>query len=422
MEHERIIYVYADFLPHCNELVGKLYVSDTRGREGYSFEYESEWLENECTFLDPELHLYKGRQYVQGDKNIFGVFADSCPDRWGRLLMKRREAIAANKNGEKPKKLLESDFLIGVYDKARMGGLRFKISEDGVFLSDDKEWATPPWTSLRKLEHATSAFENDDSALEEKWLKQLIAPGSSLGGARPKASVMAPDQSLWIAKFPSKHDEQNSGAWEMVVHDLAKMCGIDVPEARLEKFSKLGSTYLVKRFDRKGEQRIHFSSAMTMLGKTDGAGAYDGSSYLEIVSFLKANGARPKEDLRELWKRIVFSMAVSNTDDHFRNHGFILSESGWVLSPMYDVNPDIYGDNLSLNVNEDDSSIDFDLAIEAAPYYEVSSEDAMKIVDDLKRIVNTSWRDIANKYGISRGETERMKPAFMACENPTVAK
>ena len=416
MNDEKVIYVYADFLTYHNELIGKLYASGTKGREFYSFEYDAKWLSHEGTFLDPDLQLYKGRQYVNDDKNIFGLFADSCPDRWGRLLMKRREAIRAKKADEKPKKLVESDFLLGVYDQARMGGLRFKTEIDGDFLSNDKEFATPPWTSLRKLEQATAAFENGDSVLEEKWLKQLIAPGSSLGGARPKASVMAPDGSLWIAKFPSKNDEQNTGAWEMVVHDLAVMCGLDVPEAKLEKFSKLGSTYLVKRFDREGEQRIHFSSAMTMLGKKDGAGAVDGSSYLEIASFLKANGATPQKDLLELWKRIVFSMAVSNTDDHFRNHGFILSQEGWILSPLYDVNPDIYGDNLSLNVNADDSRIDFDLAIESALYYGVTEVQAIQIVDDIKQIVCDNWRNIAKKYGISRGEIERMEPAFRECE------
>lgn len=416
MDNEKIIYVYADFLPYHNELVGKLYASGAKGREFYSFEYEPKWLEHQSTFLDPDLQLYKGRQYVNDDKNIFGIFADSCPDRWGRLLMKRREAIRAKKADEKPRKLVESDFLLGVYDKARMGGLRFKTEQGGDFLSDDKELATPPWTSLRKLEQATAAFEKDDSGLEEKWLKQLLAPGSSLGGARPKASVMAPDGSLWIAKFPSKHDEHNSGAWEMVVHDLAEMCGLHVPEAKLENYSKLGSTYLVKRFDRIGEQRIHFSSAMTMLGKKDGAGAVDGSSYLEIASFLKANGAQPKRDLAELWKRIVFSMAVSNTDDHFRNHGFILGEHGWELSPMYDVNPDIYGENLSLNVNEDDSSIDFDLARDSALYYGVETKSAESIIAEIRQVVRDNWRELAKRCGLSRGEIERMEPAFRMCE------
>ena len=205
------------------------------------------------------------------------------------------------------------------------------------------------------------------------------------------------------------------GAWEMVVHDLAQMCSLDVPEAGLEKFSKLGSTYLVKRFDRQGEQRIHFSSAMTMLGKNDGASAVDGSSYLEIASFLKANGVSPREDLLQLWKRIVLNMAVSNTDDHFRNHGFIIKQGGWRLSPLYDVNPDIYGDDLSLNVNERDSDIDFDLAIDSADYFGVSQKDAKKIVKEISKIVCENWIDLAKKYGINRGEIERMEPAFQQC-------
>lgn len=413
---EKTIYVFADFLPFHNELLGKIYVSQTRGKEFYSFEYEQSWLEKGNMILDPDLQLYKGRQYINDDKNIFGVFADSCPDRWGKRLMKRREEIRAKKAEEKPRKLLESDYLLGVYDEARMGALRFKTDLQGEFLSNDKEYATPPWTSLRELEHASIAFENDDTGLEEKWLKQLLAPGSSLGGARPKASVMAPDGSLWIAKFPSKHDDFNSGAWEMVVHDLAVRCGLNVPEAKVEKFSKLGTTFLVKRFDRSGKQRVHFSSAMTMLGKKDGANGSDGSSYLEIVSFLRANGAKPKRDLQELWKRVVFSMAISNTDDHFRNHGFILSDEGWELSPLYDVNPDIYGEYLSLNVDEDNSSIDFDLAVDSAEFYGIEEKMAFEEIENIKKIVRENWQILAKNYGINHGEIERMCPAFQICE------
>ena len=417
MEKEKKIYVFADFLSFSNELVGTMYVSQTRGKEFYSFEYNENWLENKKMILDPDLQLYRGRQYITDDKNIFGVFADSCPDRWGRRLMKRREEIRAKKEGLKPEKLLESDYLLGVYDEARMGGLRFKTELDGNFLSDDKEYATPPWTSLRELEQASIAFENDTDSLNEKWLKQLLAPGSSLGGARPKASVMAQDGSLWIAKFPSKHDDFNSGAWEMVAHELAAMFGLNVPEAKIEKFSKLGTTFLVKRFDRKGSQRVHFSSAMTMLGKKDGADMADGSSYLEIVSFLKANGVRPQADLVELWKRIVLSMAVSNTDDHFRNHGFILSEDGWELSPLYDVNPDIYGEYLSLNVDSYNADISFDLAIESAKYYGLDKDEAVRLVALIKDIVRNNWQNLAKKYGIGRSEIDRMKVAFRACED-----
>lgn len=207
MDREKKIYVFADFLSFKNELIGTIYVSQTRGKEFYSFEYEQGWIEQGYMVLDPDLQLYRGRQYINDDKNIFGIFADSCPDRWGRRLMKRREELQAKKAEVKPRKLLESDYLLSVYDEARMGGLRFKLDLDGEFLSNDKEFATPPWTSLRKLEQASIAFENDNEGLDEKWLKQLLAPGSSLGGARPKASVMAPDGSLWIAKFPSKHDD-----------------------------------------------------------------------------------------------------------------------------------------------------------------------------------------------------------------------
>ena len=416
MEQEKLIYVYADFLQFHNELVGTIYVSQTRGREFYSFEYASSWLEKGYMSLDPDIQLYKGRQYINDEKKIFGVFGDSCPDRWGKKLMNRREELRARKAQERPRKLLESEYLLGVYDEARMGGLRFKLDSDGEYMSNDKDYATPPWTSLRELEQSSIAFENDDNKLDERWIKQLLAPGSSLGGARPKASVLAPDGSLWIAKFPSKHDDFDSGAWEMVVHELAVECGLNVPEAKVEKFSKLGTTFLVKRFDRNENNRIHFSSAMTMLGKTDGANSTDGSSYLDIVSFIKSNGSKPKSDLQELWTRIVFSMAVSNTDDHFRNHGFILTDDGWELSPMYDVNPDIYGEFLSLNVDSDNSIIDFQLAIDAAKYYGVTEQDATGIVDSIRENVRNNWRLLAKKYGINRSEIERMNVAFRECE------
>lgn len=274
------IYVYKDWDTSTPQKIGTLFVDGGKGREVISFEYDDVWLENVDISLifDPDLMLYKGRQYVPLEKTMFGIFADSCPDRWGRLLMKRREAIIAKKEKRKPRRLTDVDFLLGVYDETRMGGLRFSTSEDGPFLSNDKELATPPWTTLRKLEAASLAFEKNDDGMEEKWLKQLLAPGSSLGGARPKASVSAPDGSLWIAKFPSKHDDMNVGAWEMVVHDLAIMCGLNVPEAKLENFSKTGSTFLIKRFDRDGKKRIHFASAMTLLGKNDGANASDRKS------------------------------------------------------------------------------------------------------------------------------------------------
>ena len=408
------IIVYENWSDIIPKKMGMLYVDYAKGKENFSFEYDEGWLTSNKSALviDPDLSMYNGRQFLPFGKTLFGIFSDSCPDRWGRVLMKRREVINARKEGIKPRELQESDFLLGVYDESRIGALRFKIDENGSFISSDKDMATPPWTSLRSLEEAARAFEKDENALDEKWLKQLIGPGSSLGGARPKATIQDVDGSLWIAKFPSKHDEINSGAWEMVAHDLAILCNLDVPEARLEHFSKLGSTFLVKRFDRQGDRRIHFSSAMTMLSKVDGASSEDGSGYLDIASFIRSNGENPKNDLQELWKRIVFNMAISNTDDHLRNHGFLLSKSGWRLSPMYDTNPVPYGDTLSLNVSKTDNSISIDLALESAKYYELSNDGAIEISNSILSTVKENWEKLAVKYGISRNEIEYMRPAF----------
>ena len=406
--------VYENWTGMIPNKIGTLYVDESKGKEIMSFEYDENWLLNadDKLVFDPDLNLYKGRQYAPLNKDVFGVFSDSCPDRWGETLMKRRELILAKKEERKPRRLTKFDYLLGVYDETRMGGLRFAIEENGPFISNDRDLATPPWTTLRKLETASLAFETDENGDNEKWLKQLIAPGSSLGGARPKASVLAPDNSLWIAKFPSKSDDINKGAWEMVVHDLAIMCDLNVPEAKLEDFSKNGSTFLVKRFDRNGSQRIHYASALSLLGKKDGDNANTGSSYLELVSLIRQYGATPKKDLQELWKRIVFNMAVSNTDDHLRNHGFLLSDEGWKLSPLFDVNPEPTGDTLSLNVDEYNNMIDFELALSVAQQYYVSPKQAEEILKEVKYVVDNNWKRIARGYGLSRGSIEMMSPAF----------
>ena len=414
--NQKTIFVYDDFSTEQPVLMGSLYVNVIKGGESYSFAYDKDWLRKTCLTLtlDPELMPYSGRQYPTG-KNIFGLFADASPDRWGRVLMNKRERILAEKEGRKPSKLYDSDYLLGVYDETRMGGIRFKVNQEGPFLSDDKETAAPPWATLRTLEEASRNFENDETGLTEKWLNQLIKPGSSLGGARPKATVVDTKDQLWIAKFPSKNDENDTGAWEMVAHDLAALCGLNVPEAKLEKFSPLGSTFLIKRFDRMGSKRVHFASAMTLLGKTDGASAADGSSYLDIASFIKSYGAQPKKDLGELWKRIVFNMAVTNTDDHLRNHAFILTDKGWILSPLYDVNPVPYGDELSLNVDEEDNSISIDLAVQTAVRFGISESDAEAQAEEILKIVREDWEKTAAGYGLSRRQIEEMRPAFSAC-------
>lgn len=413
---ERIIYVYDDF--SCDEpvLLGELYVGVIKQGKTYSFEYDKGWLTNNkmSISLDPEIQPFVGRQFPNG-KNIFGLFSDASPDRWGRVLMNKRERLLAEKESRKPQKLYDSDYLLGVYDETRMGGIRFKLDIDGEFLSNDKDTAAPPWAALRTLEEASRNFEKDENGLTDKWLKQLIKPGSSLGGARPKATVVDTSGQLWIAKFPSKNDESDTGAWEKAVHDLARMCRLNVPESKLEKFSKLGSTFLVKRFDRDGEKRIHFASAMTLLGKTDGASAEDGTSYLDMAGFIKAYGANPKSDLVELWKRIVFNMAVTNTDDHLRNHAFILTNNGWILSPLYDVNPVPYGDELSLLVDSEDNSISVDLAIRTAPRFGITEKEATKLSEEILAIVRDNWERLAKEYGLSRGQIENMRPAFNAC-------
>lgn len=414
--NQKTIFVYDDFSTDQPVLMGSLYVNVIKGGESYSFEYDKGWLKKTglTLTLDPELMPYSGRQYPTG-KNIFGLFADASPDRWGRMLMNKRERILAEKEGRKPSKLYDSDCLLGVYDETRMGGIRFKVNPEGPFLSDDKETAAPPWATLRTLEEASRNFENDETGLTEKWLNQLIKPASSLGGARPKATVVDTKDQLWIAKFPSKNDENDTGAWEIVAHDLAALCGLNVPEAKLEKFSPLGSTFLIKRFDRLGSKRVHFASAMTLLGKKDGASAADGSSYLDIAAFIKSYGAQPKKDLIELWKRIVFNMAVTNTDDHLRNHAFILTDKGWILSPLYDVNPVPYGDELSLNVDEDDNSISIDLAVQTAVKFGISKSDAEAVAEDILQIVRDNWERTAAGYALTRRQIEEMRPAFNAC-------
>ena len=412
------IYVYESFSSDEPKFMGTLYVDKEKREEHYSFEYSDLWLKENIFsyYIDPSLQLYSGRQFPHSQRG-FGVFSDSSPDRWGRALINRRERILAKQEDRSPRKLHESDYLLGVFDETRMGALRYKLAKDGQFLSDDKSTAAPPWTSLRSLEEASREFEKDTNLLSDKWLKQLLKPGSSLGGARPKANVEDPNGNLWIAKFPSKNDEYNVAAWEMVVHDLAEMCELNVPEAKIETFSKLGSTFLVKRFDREGKKRIHFASAMTLLGKTDGANADDGSSYLDLAAFIKACGSSPDKDLKELWKRIVFNMAVSNTDDHLRNHGFILSKNGWTLSPMYDVNPEIYGNELSLNVNSNDNSISLDLAVNSAHFYNIAEKEATSIAKEIINTVNTNWERIAKKYNINHSQIEYIRPVDFVISN-----
>lgn len=408
------IYVFADWFSKEN-YIGTLYAEEARGSQSYSFEFSNEWLkfvhEHSNLTLDPELQNYSGRQFLNSDKKIFGMFADACPDRWGRTLLQRRENIKARNESRNAKTLNETDFLLGVYDESRMGALRFKTDPDGPFIDYDENMSIPPITNLRGLEANSLAYENGYDTSNE-WLKQLIAPGSSLGGARPKATVKDSAGALWIAKFPSKHDEYDQAAFEMLAHELAKMCGINVPEASLKTFSKSGSTFLVKRFDRDGEKRLHFASAMSLLNLKDGNNASDGHGYLEIAEFIRAYGKQPQADLKELFKRIAFSIAISNTDDHFRNHGFLLEKDGWKLSPAFDVNPSMTGDSLSLNINERNSLMSSELLLSTASQYLLPDNEAAVIIEQVMNTVQENWRKVANRLGISRESIEDMSGAF----------
>jgi serine/threonine-protein kinase HipA len=418
----REIFVYASWREIGEPVImGVLRASVSRGNEIFSFEYDQAWLSSEHSMgIDPDLQLYRGPQYLAEGKSNFGIFLDSSPDRWGRLLMRRREAAVARAEERKEVHVHESDYLLGVYDGHRMGGIRFKEDPAGDFLDNNKQMASPPWTSLRELEYASAQLERDDVVTDPdymKWLMMLIVPGSSLGGARPKASVLDAGGQLWIAKFPSLNDNKNIGAWEMVINMLAANAGITVAEAQALKLSGRNHTFITRRFDRKPDHtRTHFASAMTMLGYTDGVDHHQGASYLEIVGFLERHGANVDNDLEELWRRIVFNIGVSNVDDHLRNHGFLLTSQGWILSPAFDMNPVETGTGLKLNISENDNALDFDLALSVCEYFRLKRSRAEEIIQDVKLAVR-EWRGLADHYQINRAEQELMARAFQAAED-----
>jgi len=411
-------FVYAHWLGmESPALMGILKATPNRGNLIFSFSYDDKWLKRKDSFyLDPNLQLYSGPQYPSAEKQNFGIFLDSSPDRWGKLLMRRREAAFARIENRKERQLTELDYLLGVFDGHRMGALRFKLSEDGAFLNDNKQMASPPWASLRDLEYASLQLEKDDATDDPeymKWLTILIAPGTSLGGARPKASVVDPKKELWIAKFPSGNDERNIGGWEKVAHTLAGMAGITMSDGQAQRFNSRHHTFLNKRFDRTNNgERIHFASAMTLLGYNDGADHKDGVSYLELAEFIARHGAKADADIKQLWRRIVFYICISNTDDHLRNHGFLLTKKGWILSPAYDVNPEPLNKGLTLNVSETDNSLNIDLARDVAESFRLNKKEAEANIKKIIKAVS-QWRDVAASLKISREEQETMSTAFL---------
>ncbi|MFC2090416.1 type II toxin-antitoxin system HipA family toxin [Bacteroidota bacterium] len=422
VDNKRSIYVYVHWQGLSYPLLmGILHSERLRGNEVFSFEYDGDWLESDFAYLlDPQLDFYHGPQFLSEGHQNFGMFLDSSPDRWGRLLMSRKEAAIARKENRPIQTLYETDYLLGVFDEHRMGALRFKEDRDGPFLNDNREMAAPPWTSIRELEQISLRLEEKDAVDNPEyytWLKMLVDPGSSLGGARPKASVKDTDGNLWIAKFPSRSDSGDIGGWEMVTYEMALQAGINMAESRAQKFSSGNYTFLTKRFDRTTDgERLHFASAMTMLERQDMQDHTVGASYLEIVDFITSHGGRVAEDLEELWRRIVFSICVSNTDDHLRNHGFLLTEKGWLLSPAYDINPNESGTGLNLNISDDDNALDLELAMEVKDFFRLTEEKGQKIIEEVKKAVR-SWRTLATRYGISRSEQEVKAIAFQCAES-----
>ena len=404
---DRKIYVYC----HMDDediLVGYLWVNVKGQNETSTFQYVSSWVENPKSFsIDPALYLTTTPQYT--DRPLFGVFTDCSPDRWGRLLMNRFEKTRAKEENRQPRRLNNVDFMILVNDEARQGALRFKNDPDEEFLFPPKIKPIPPLIKLPELLSAAEKINENIETSED--LRLLLDPGSSLGGARPKASVINNEGDLCIAKFPKKDDNNNVVLWEAVALTLAKNAGINVPSWQVQEI--LGkSVIIIKRFDRTKTKRIPFVSAMTMLGAEDRDNSY---SYQNIADIIRQYSSDPKTDMIELWRRIVFSVLISNTDDHLRNHGFIrVDDKGWRLSPVYDVNPS--SDNtssLSTMISEGDYSATLENALSVAEYFGLSSEVANAIIAEVEKAVS-NWKNVAKQFGIPQAEIKFMEVAFKA--------
>jgi serine/threonine-protein kinase HipA len=406
METEVNVYMDISGKPH---LAGRLWARVRKGRESATFEYHPGWLENADRFsLEPALTLGPGPFHTPSGKPLFGTIGDSAPDRWGRVLMRRAERRRAERAGETPRTLMEIDYLLMVGDESRQGALRFARHEGGPFLAEHEAARIPPLIDLPQLLSAAEHVVGDTDSDED--LRLLLAPGSSLGGARPKASVRDRDGHLAIAKFPHKDDEINTVLWEAVALRLAAKAGIPVSDWRIEHVLKK-PVLLLRRFDRLQGQRIPFLSAMSMLGASDN----ESRSYLEFVDALRRYGASPKQDMHELWRRIVFNILISNTDDHLRNHAFLYAgPDGWQLAPAYDLNPvpaDIKPRVLTTAIDLDDGSASLDLAMSVVGYFELDEDKAQVIAAEVGQAV-TTWREESARLGLTPVEIDRMASAF----------
>lgn len=406
MERETWVHADLDGQPHP---VGRLYSRVRRGRETASFEYDAAWLEHVERFaLEPALQLGPGPFHTGADRPLFGAIGDSAPDRWGRLLMRRAERRRAAAAGEAPRTLFEIDYLLLVGDEARMGALRFADQPDGPFFASPGQPAIPPLVDLPRLLAAAERVVNESE--DDEDLRLILAPGSSLGGARPKASVREHNGRLAIAKFPHKDDEWNAVLWESVALSLAAKADIVVPSFRLARVAGK-DVMILERFDRSGRTRVPFLSAMSMVGAQDN----EVRSYLELADALRRQGAQPVDDMRQLWRRIVFTVLISNVDDHLRNHGFLYTGTdGWTLAPAYDLNPvpvDVKPRVLCTAIDEDDPTASLELAFSVAEYFELDEAEAQRIAGQVGRAV-ARWREEATRLGIGSAELDRMESAF----------
>ena len=410
------LYVYADFDWFNDiELIGELGYESLRGSDSYSFKFADSWIKKyNAIQLSIDLNNYPGIQYTQPNKDIFGCFTDALPDRWGRTLLLRREQILAQEDNRPIKRLSSFDFLVGIDDFSRMGAFRFKETLDGEFINTTNSLRIPPLTDLRELIAASREIEkseNTNNLPEKKWITQLVQPGSSLGGARPKANVVDTDKNVYVAKFPSMKDDYDAGLWEHFCHLLAKNAGINTADTKVLAVNEKHHTLLSKRFDRTAEgKRIHFASAMTLLGLNDGDNATTGHGYLDIVDFILSSCTDVDANLCELFRRVAFNICIGNTDDHFRNHGFLLTAKGWTLSPAYDMNPTL-NSHQSLLINSKTNVSDLSVLINSCDEYMLTAQIAKNIINEVVEAIK-DWRNIATKIGISKREISLFENVF----------
>ena len=410
------LFVYGDFnWLESPILIGEIGYESLRGSDSYSFKYDKEWLAKYGSiFLSADINNYTGQQYTQPGKDIFGCFSDALPDRWGRTLLNRREQILANEEKRPVRRLSSFDYLIGIDDFSRMGGFRFKENPDGKFINCEDSLRIPPLSDLRTLVVASMEFERSEGKNlmpEKKWIQQLVHPGTSLGGARPKAGVIDEDGRLCVAKFPSRKDDYDVALWEHHSHLLAKEAGVNAAVTRVINSGEKYHALLSRRFDRTEEgKRIHFASAMTLLGLTDGCDAQSGNGYIDIVDFILQSCCDVNDNLCQLYRRVAFNIAIGNSDDHFRNHGFLLTPSGWTLSPAYDMNPTLCKYQ-SLLINSTTNESNLQILYDSCEEYMISKAEARTIIDEVINGVS-KWQSIAVGLGISKREIDMFRHVY----------